>query len=83
MWLYVAHSVRTWCFRRVTGPGPDERGRQDEQELFTLLVTASVYKRPQTAAAPTLSSPCLRHKSVNKEGKSTQLIIQHEKLCDI
>lgn len=33
----------------------------------TLPVTASVYKRPQTAAAPTLSSPYSGRKSVNKD----------------
>lgn len=51
----------------VRGPGPDTRGRQKRQESIILLVTASAYKRPQTAAAPTLSSPCSRHKSVNEE----------------
>lgn len=43
-----------------TGPGP----RQHGEELMSLLPPASVYKRPQTAAAPTLSSPCLMHRSL-------------------
>lgn len=37
------------------------------QTLIIHLVTASVYRKLQTAAAPTLSSPCLKHKSVNTE----------------
>lgn len=37
------------------------------EELMSLLPPASVYKRPQTAAAPTLSSPCLMHRSENTE----------------
>lgn len=40
-------------------------GRADGT-LIILLVSASVYKRPQTAAAPTLSSPCSKHRSANK-----------------
>lgn len=42
--------------------------------LITLLVPASVYRRPQTAAAPTLSSPCSEHKSTNAE--ETQFIVR-------
>lgn len=60
-------------FPEGTGPGPGERGRQKD---IILLVTASVYKRSQTAAAPTQSLPCSTHKSVNTEGQGTQLIKQ-------
>lgn len=48
-----------------TGPGP----RQYGEELMSLLLPASVYKSPQTAAAPTLSSPCLMHRSEKTERK--------------
>ena len=36
---------------------------------FTLLATASVCKRPQTAAAPAQSSPCSGHKSCTEKEK--------------
>lgn len=51
-----------------TGPGP----RQYGEELMSLLLPASVYKRPQTAAAPTLSSPCLMHRSEKTERKKKE-----------
>lgn len=59
------HKLGCW---RGTGSGPDENfQRQNEQRLMSLLLLASVYRRPQTAAAPTLSSPCLMHRSENEE----------------
>lgn len=66
VWLGFCYGCVHVVFGRVIHPGPDERRRQKQQDLMILLVIASVYKRPRTAAAPTLSSPCLRHKSVNQ-----------------
>lgn len=67
VWFHVVNSLHIYGgFRRVlvrTG---------EEAWLIILLVTASVYKMSQTAAAPTLSSPCSKHISV-KNNKKQQL----------
>lgn len=58
--------VSPWCFWRVCKIGG---------QSIILLVTASVYKRPQTAAAPTLSSPCSKHRSANERKQSNLMSV--------
>lgn len=80
MRLLVGDNVHKLGCWRGTGSGPDENfRRQNGQRLTSLLPLASVYRRPQTAAAPTLSSPCLMHRSENEE----QMQLLKEKLKNV
>ena len=47
------------------------KGGGEAMSIIILLVIASAYKRPQTAAAPTQSSPCLKRISVTKKTDTT------------
>lgn len=62
----VCVCVRTWCFPQGDSRSWSawKRKAENRRELLILPATASVYKRPQTAAAPTPSSLCSRRKSL-------------------
>lgn len=61
----------TCCFSEEDGSGSGSGSRsrwwREGRRTLILLVIASVYKRSQTAAAPTPSSPCSKRRSVSEE----------------